>query len=104
MTPQSTDDIGNSGPSLGIAMLFVALSKILRVRRERLLDALSSLGSRSAERDNARQIGHVRAPAPVFGLLVDHEILVHRRCSNPLAVSCYPASQPVPCRSPREFR
>jgi SAM-dependent methyltransferase len=62
-----------------------ALSKILRVRRERLLDALSNLGSRSAERDNARQIGHVRTPATVFGLLVDHEILVHRRCSDPLA-------------------
>src|SRR3954453_20401173 len=36
--------------------------------------------------EHALYVGHVSAPTTIVGLLVDHEIVRHRRSSNPVAL------------------
>lgn len=56
------------------------------MRRQRLGHARLYLPSRRAEGEYAIYIGRVSTPAAVVGLLVDHEVVPHRRSSNPVAL------------------
>lgn len=61
-----------------------AFVEIVRVRGERFLDPLADLFAARAERDDTRNVRKVRAPATI-SLLIDHDVLTHRRCSSLLA-------------------
>jgi hypothetical protein len=61
------------------------LACVVCVGDQRLLDAIRDLGARRAKRDDTGEIGDVRAPPSVLGLLVDHDVFAHRRCSKSLA-------------------
>jgi hypothetical protein len=69
-----------------------AFAEIPGVGIECFPDAFGDLVATDTERQDAREIGKVRAPCAGLGLFVDDDVFAHRRSAMPLARRTLPTA------------
>ena len=79
--------LGRDSPGVGVRIWNRAtgLTKMRQVRLERFGHPRLDLSARRAQREDAVNVGAVRAPGSVFALLVDDEVVLQRRSRSPVA-------------------